>query len=524
MAGRAAAAMLLACASALAAGAAPLRPHLVMLVADDYGWHNIGFRNPEVKSPTLDHLAKTGIILDRHYVFIFCSPTRSSLMTGRLPLHVNQNNECGSITSRSGADIRMTLLPEKLRGGGYRTHMTGKWHCGARTAANLPINRGFDTHFGFLEGGEDHNTQRTADSGQHYVDLWRGHGPAYGENGTFSAELYGAEAVRTVMEHPDPSIPYFLYLPFQVTHAPYQVPDRFRDPAVNNTVRQTFNAMVRAMDEAVANLTDALEARKMLQRTLIIFTADNGGIWRLKYAGNNWPLRGQKGTAFEGGVRATAFVWGGADVLPTALRGTTHTGLIHVCDWYATLSRLAGVSADDDVAGVPPPDSVDVWDSLLLPHANSTNRTEVPLAFCPQGGEIGGGGCLGTAWVNNGSRQIPDNAALISGRHKLVWGTQHNDGGWVGPVWPNGTEVPTDDPGCPDGCLFDIFADPSEKHDLKAELPDIFARLKERMLDVGVTAWQTNYSDVEDPAKCLSPLKLKKKYNDFLAPPCSASH
>eukprot|EP01062_Namystynia_karyoxenos_P038921 TRINITY_DN2828_c0_g2_i1.p1 TRINITY_DN2828_c0_g2~~TRINITY_DN2828_c0_g2_i1.p1 ORF type:complete len:522 (+),score=133.72 TRINITY_DN2828_c0_g2_i1:101-1666(+) len=515
---------LAACATAATVHAAPLRPHLVMLLADDFGWNNIGFRNPEIKSPTLDHLATTGIILDRHYVFKYCSPTRSSLMTGRLPLHVNQNNECNTATSRSGADIRMTLLPEKLRGAGYRTHMSGKWHCGARTAANLPINRGFDTHFGFLKGGEDHMTQRSGDSGLSYVDLWRGHNPAYGENGSFSAEIYGAEAVRRVMEHPDPSLPFFLYLPFQVTHSPYEVPVRYRDPAVNNTLRQTFNAMVQSMDEAVANLTSALEARKMLQQTLIIFTADNGGIWRQNNAGNNWPLRGQKTTSFEGGVRATAFVWGGTEVLPAALRGTTHTGLIHVCDWYATFSRLAGVSAVDDVAGVPPPDSIDVWDSLLVPNADATNRTEVPLSWCPREGHKAEDGCLSTRWVNNGSRQLPLNAALISGKHKLVWGEQWHNGGWVGPVFPNGTQLPSDDPGCPEGCLFDIFADPSEKHDLKSESPALFAQLKNRMLDIGLTVWQTNHTDVEDDAKCLTPQEMKQQYRGFLAPPCSAAH
>ena len=116
----------------------------VLVFSLDFGWHNIGWRNPEIVSPHLDGLAASGIKLDRHYVFKYCSPTRSSLLTGRLPLHVNQNNEANDIESRSGIDIRMTLLPAKMKQAGYATAMTGKGHLGARTPANLMINRGFD--------------------------------------------------------------------------------------------------------------------------------------------------------------------------------------------------------------------------------------------------------------------------------------------------------------------------------------------------------------------------------------------
>ena len=88
------------------------------------------------------------------------SPTRSSLLSGRLPIHVNQNNANNDARAASGIDLRMTTLPQKLKAAGnWRTAMVGKWHCGARSSANLPINRGFDHHFGFLKGGEDHFEQ-----------------------------------------------------------------------------------------------------------------------------------------------------------------------------------------------------------------------------------------------------------------------------------------------------------------------------------------------------------------------------
>eukprot|EP01047_Picozoa_sp_COSAG01_P065833 COSAG01_NODE_8966_length_2600_cov_4.632947_5_plen_111_part_00 len=109
----------------MATSAVTKKPHIFIILADDYGWHNIGWRNPEIESPNLDGLAAEGIKLDRHYVFKYCSPTRSSLLSGRLPLHVNQNNEANDIESRSGIDLRMTLLPAKMKQAGYATAMSG---------------------------------------------------------------------------------------------------------------------------------------------------------------------------------------------------------------------------------------------------------------------------------------------------------------------------------------------------------------------------------------------------------------
>jgi arylsulfatase B len=123
----------------------------------------------------------------------------------------------------------------------------------------------------------------------------------------------------------------------------------------------------------------------MADDTLLIFSADNGGVYHGGQRGNNFPLRGQKTSSWEGGVRATAFLWGGANVLPAAVRGTTSNAFMHICDWYKTLSTLVGVDAADDARGVPPIDSIDVWAALMRPNATAADslRREVPLAFCP---------------------------------------------------------------------------------------------------------------------------------------------
>eukprot|EP00729_Bicosta_minor_P017835 gene17835-30798_t len=227
------------------ASADPVRkPHIMLVLADDFGWYNIGWRNPEIRSPALDGLAKDGIILNRHYTFKYCSPTRSSLLSGRLPLHVNQNNECNLIESRSGIDLRMTLLPAKMKQAGYSTHMVGKGHLGARTPANLMINRGFDSHFGFLKGGEDHQTQCLSDAdGWKGPDLWRNHGPA----------------VQGMCK------------------------TRFKDFAVGFGCTTVF----AIPGDAFAVRDPSWVSSDMYDDTLMLFTADNGGVTHGGQLGNN---------------------------------------------------------------------------------------------------------------------------------------------------------------------------------------------------------------------------------------------
>ena len=118
------------------------------ICSDDLGNYELGFHNPLAITPHIDALAAEGVILERHYVYHMCGPTRVATMTGRLPFHGNQENG-NDLNSTSGADLRMTFLPAKLRQAGYSTSMIGKSHLGSRSVAHLPVNRGFDQHFGF---------------------------------------------------------------------------------------------------------------------------------------------------------------------------------------------------------------------------------------------------------------------------------------------------------------------------------------------------------------------------------------
>ena len=118
---------------AVAASAVVAPRVIIFTLADDFGFNNVGYvhgplnrGNPEVKTPTLDRLAMQGVRLERHFVYKVCSPTRSAFLSGRLPVHVNQVNP-NDIRSAGGVDLRMTLLPDRLKRAGYRTAMTGSW-------------------------------------------------------------------------------------------------------------------------------------------------------------------------------------------------------------------------------------------------------------------------------------------------------------------------------------------------------------------------------------------------------------
>eukprot|EP00037_Helgoeca_nana_P017404 m.165076 g.165076 ORF g.165076 m.165076 type:complete len:203 (-) comp23977_c0_seq1:26-634(-) len=136
------------------ANAAPT--HILAILIDDYGWADAGWHRPpgdtEISTPTMDALVKEGVELDRHYVYKFCSPTRSAAQTGRNPIHVNSvnldpnnYNPADNVSGYSGVPKNMTGLGELMKRGGYSTHFFGKWDCGMATMRHTPRGRGYDT-------------------------------------------------------------------------------------------------------------------------------------------------------------------------------------------------------------------------------------------------------------------------------------------------------------------------------------------------------------------------------------------
>ena len=239
--------------------------------------------------------------------------------------------------------------------------------------------------------------------------------------------------------------------------------------------------MATYMDGAVEAVVGALRAARLWQETLFVWSSDNGAaIEQVTGAKSAYPLRGGYYTNWEGGVRAPGLVNGG--FLPAAARGTSVRGLMHLCDWLATFCALAGCDTSDDgaaAAGLPPMDSRDMWP--LISAANSTSpRTEVWLT--PLSGDRG-----------NGTNGRSADAALIVGEHKLIVGNI-SQASYCGPSYPNNSvawdtwaTVEECTTAAKVGCLFNVFDDPSERHDLALQKPQLAAAMMQRMRELDAT-------------------------------------
>jgi len=441
----------------LTAPAGGKKPHIWMILFDDYGWADAGWhRNytapggawvpptPEVQTPHLNSLVADGIDMDRHYVYKYCSPSRSALQSGRNPYHVNPlnaqpeiSNPADPVSGFAAIPRNMTGIASKLAAAGYRTAAFGKWDAGMATPDHTPFGRGFQTAVNYFHHCNDYwsMTDGMLCGGEAQipiVDLWQvhdaaGEGPAHRANNTcvrecgcscpvefgrpaecvagpFGDEWYGGyedalferRALDVVDSH-DPSTPLFLFFAPHIVHTPLQVPQEYADkfafmaptdkPTHN---RQVYHAMVNFADDMVGNLTAAFKRKGMWDDLLVVFSTDNGGpIYNNGSAGaNNFPLKGGKMNNWEGGIRGNAFVSGG--FLPPSRRGIKWAGLAALWDWYATFAGLAGVDATDHraaVAGLPPIDSHDL-SAVLLGKTLVSPRAELPIGTEPRASNI----------------------------------------------------------------------------------------------------------------------------------------
>lgn len=464
------------------------QPNIIVFVVDDMGFANIGFHNPgpHVKTPNLDAEAANGTILMRHYTYCWCAPTRSALMTGRLPYHVLERT--------NHVDQRMTMMPAKLSKVGYSTHQIGKWHLGLLAPWMTPAGRGFHTSLGYLSGAEDHYTQR---EGKEYgcegkepcVDLWSTDRPAYGKNGTYGSYIYSTEVQRIIEQH-EKEKPLFMYVALQVMHAPQEVPPEYSAKFPSPKYSQDYaieQGMGNMADEVFGNMTKALRLRGMWENTLVVMLSDNGGPAGIEASGhsaNNYPLRGGKTNYFEGGIRVASFVGGG--FLPSNMRGNRAYGYMSVADWYSTLLPLAGADPTDSAAGVPGVDGLNMW-PYLSGQQNKSPRTEIMIGSVAVKVDL----------------QNKLAGALISGKYKIVLGTQ-SYGFWQGPIYPNATtnherdDINVD---CKTGCLFDIIDDPGEHKDLAKSMPEKLQELLSRWKELKNTSFQAE-AHPEDAKQC----------------------
>jgi len=418
------------------------RPDIVVIVADDLGWNDVGYHGSEIGTPSIDGLVRAGVELDRFYTMGICSPTRMGLMTGRFPIRWGMQHIVVRPQSRLGLPREETTLAEMLGAAGYGERAAvGKWHLGHAERAYHPIERGFTSFYGSYNGYVDYYTHRRLGE----RDWHRGFETASDEDGEYVTELIAREATAIVEAHIADAEPLFLYVAFQSPHFPYQAPERYlaANAAIADERRRVHAAKVNALDEAVGEILAAIDRAQASSSTLVWFLSDNGA--DPKHGGANSPLCGRKHSVNEGGLRVPAAVrWPDGGVSG----GRKVESLVGVTDVFPTLATAAGASLDESVE----------YDGRNVLGVLRGETPAAPRAWFAQVVDTAGGGHA---------------AAVIDGEWKLIrTGTAARRAGAGG----SGRE------------LYRVRSDPAEATELGDEHPEIVERLDaklDRFLDLG---------------------------------------
>jgi arylsulfatase A-like enzyme len=343
--------------AAPAGGAKRGKPNILVIVADDLGYGDIGVHGGKsVPTPNIDKLARRGVRCTNGYVSApYCSPSRAGLLTGKYQTRFGHEfNPHEGDPGKLGLPLDQRTIADRLRAAGYRTGLIGKWHLGF-SKDHHPLARGFDEFFGFLVGGHNYAWHKGAEPmfrtamAENIIQRGREYAPVEG----FATDVFTDEALAFMKRHRDG--PWFLYLAYNAVHTPLEISERVREriPAdVQDPARRGYLALLIGLDDAIGRLLAHLHESGADEDTLIFFISDNGGSGLAPFlaynAGNNRPLRGYKGQTLEGGIRVPFFVaWPGK--LPA---GKTYDFPVISLDILPTACAAAGVKAPTGIDGV----------------------------------------------------------------------------------------------------------------------------------------------------------------------------
>jgi arylsulfatase A len=437
------------------------RPNIVVVVADDMGYGDLGlFNEGRSSTPNVDALADAGVCLTQHYCGSpVCAPSRAALLTGRYP------QRTGSIDTLQGRGLDRIGLEEitvadVLRNAGYRTGLVGKWHNGALDPRFHPNARGFDEFAGFSGGLSDYY--------DYTLDL---NGVVAAGDGRYLTDVLTEHAISFVQRHA--ARPFFLVVAYNAPHFPMQAPEEIveRYVAAGETLGAALTyAMVEVMDAGIGRIDATLHSLGLAENTIVLFTSDNG-----PYLGEvlgvsldrfNYGWRGAKHYVFEGGIRVPAVVrW------PDGLEGgRSIPEMVHFTDWLPTLTGMAGARLPESV-------QLDGGDILATLAGEKGHVAQERFWQC-----------------NRYAPRIEGNSAMRDGDWKLVRP-------WIDAVMKvtdpdraidralnyvlpdritsiDESPLPEFDVGTPPApLLFDLASDPFEQTDLAAEEPERVARM-----------------------------------------------
>ncbi|WP_165246051.1 sulfatase-like hydrolase/transferase [Paludisphaera soli] len=410
------------------ASASDRRPNIILVVADDLGWGDVGFNGrTEWSTPRLDRLAREGIVLNRCYAPApICAPSRGAYLTGKFTIHSGVSKNSDDLPSEQ------TTIAEALRPSGYATAAFGKWHHGRPKPGTReyvhPLDQGFDEFYGF--------TDATAAWEKDPKQLWKGRErvPVDG----YADDLFTDQALDFVDRRRDQ--PFFLYLAYTATHFTIAAPPdevakhvgKLPEPREGQDLSAHYAGMVTRLDANVGRVLDRLDVLGLREDTLIVFTSDNGATFESGNLGvsalldGNRPFRGQKRTLWEGGIRVPGVAsWPGR--LPA---GTVSSVPISLIDLLPTFAAAAGATVDP---------SWNIDGANLLPSWQGHESLKARKLFWE--------------WRAEGSDQV----AAIEGDYKLV-------------VTRGGKPE-----------LYNVTNDPAERRDVAAERPDLVTALKREL-------------------------------------------
>jgi arylsulfatase A-like enzyme len=302
----------------VSAQATAQRPNVVLIITDDVGYGDLGsYGAPDVKTPSIDSLARDGVRLTDFYANgANCSPTRTGLITGRYQQRVGLEQPLGArgkVDWERGLPPTGRSLPQLLKNNGYATALIGKWHLGWKPEYS-PVKHGFDYFFGFKSGFVDYYQHTAGGDAPLRADLFENDSPV--EVSGYLTDLITERSVRFIEQNA--RRPFFIDISYNAAHWPYQPPDlpstardngRHLGPFDDSTsTRADYVAMLERADQGIGRVLQTIEKAGLRQNTIVIFTNDNGGEWLSR----NTPLFHHKNSVWEGGIRVPAIIrWPG---------------------------------------------------------------------------------------------------------------------------------------------------------------------------------------------------------------------
>ncbi|KAL8607061.1 hypothetical protein ACOMHN_005087 [Nucella lapillus] len=305
-------------ASSLAAPRAS-PPNIVFIMADDLGFNDVSWNNPNVTTPHLGNMANNGVILTQSYSQSACTPSRAAYLTGYYPFRIGVQNSVVREGMEDYVPLDVDFLPKRLKEAGYSTHLVGKWHLGHCRRDATPPAKGFDTFLGLLNGYNDYYTKKIRAIASHedfdpnapgtIYDFFSNYTLQPSSNDEYTTDIFTDRAIELIETFKDS--PFFIALHYTAPHWPLQMHPGFTGseyPDVTDTKRKIYLSSITYMDEGIGKVLEALEEADVMDNTLIIFQSDNGG--DTHFSASNEPLRERKTTLYEGGVRVPSIAYG----------------------------------------------------------------------------------------------------------------------------------------------------------------------------------------------------------------------